>query len=363
MRRALTVAASAGRPARAQPPRGLRAPRRRTARWSPRATTAEPARRTPRSTRSPTLAARGGPRRPTAVVTLEPCNHTGRTGPCSEALLAAGVRAGGARPVRRRPGLDRGSGPAARRRCRGRRRSAGRRGARPQPGLDVLGRARPPLRDLEARHVPRRAQRRGRRHLPLDQQRRRRARDTHALRGRSDVVHGRHRHRAGRRPAPHRARRRRHRPARASGSRCGRSWGCATCRPTGACSTTRPRPSTCAPATPTRRWPTCTRAAATTSSSRAGPHLAGAFLEAGLVDEVIAYVAPVLVGGGTHTVEGLDVPTLAAAHRLDVVDVAVLGDGPDRDVRLRMTPRPRDVPDVPERRLGAYRSDVSGEPE
>lgn len=27
----------------------------------------------------------------TAVVTLEPCNHTGRTGPCSEALTAAGI--------------------------------------------------------------------------------------------------------------------------------------------------------------------------------------------------------------------------------------------------------------------------------
>lgn len=28
----------------------------------------------------------------TAVVTLEPCDHTGRTGPCTQALLAAGVR-------------------------------------------------------------------------------------------------------------------------------------------------------------------------------------------------------------------------------------------------------------------------------
>lgn len=32
--------------------------------------------------------ARGG----TAYVTLEPCNHTGRTGPCAEALVAAGLR-------------------------------------------------------------------------------------------------------------------------------------------------------------------------------------------------------------------------------------------------------------------------------
>lgn len=31
--------------------------------------------------------ARGG----TAIVTLEPCNHTGRTGPCSQALLHAGI--------------------------------------------------------------------------------------------------------------------------------------------------------------------------------------------------------------------------------------------------------------------------------
>src|SRR4051812_32958869 len=31
--------------------------------------------------------ARGG----TAVVSLEPCNHTGRTGPCSHALINAGI--------------------------------------------------------------------------------------------------------------------------------------------------------------------------------------------------------------------------------------------------------------------------------
>jgi diaminohydroxyphosphoribosylaminopyrimidine deaminase/5-amino-6-(5-phosphoribosylamino)uracil reductase len=31
---------------------------------------------------------RGG----TAYVTLEPCNHTGRTGPCTEALIAAGLK-------------------------------------------------------------------------------------------------------------------------------------------------------------------------------------------------------------------------------------------------------------------------------
>lgn len=29
----------------------------------------------------------------TAVVSLEPCNHTGRTGPCARALLAAGIGA------------------------------------------------------------------------------------------------------------------------------------------------------------------------------------------------------------------------------------------------------------------------------
>ena len=37
------------------------------------------------------LAARADVRGATMVVTLEPCNHTGRTGPCSQAILAAGI--------------------------------------------------------------------------------------------------------------------------------------------------------------------------------------------------------------------------------------------------------------------------------
>jgi diaminohydroxyphosphoribosylaminopyrimidine deaminase/5-amino-6-(5-phosphoribosylamino)uracil reductase len=73
-----------------------------------------------------------------------------------------------------------------------------------------------------------------------------------------------------------------------------------------------------------------------------GPHLAAAFLQAGLVDEVVAYVAPVLLGGGTHAVEGLEVPTITDAVRLDVVDVEVVGLGADRNVRLTLTPATRE---------------------
>ncbi len=69
-----------------------------------------------------------------------------------------------------------------------------------------------------------------------------------------------------------------------------------------------------------------------------GPRLAAAFLRAGLVDEVVAYVAPMLLGGGTHAVEGLDISTISDAVRLEVADVAVVGLGGDRNVRITMTP-------------------------
>lgn len=70
-----------------------------------------------------------------------------------------------------------------------------------------------------------------------------------------------------------------------------------------------------------------------------GPTLAGAFLGAGLVDEVVGYVAPMLLGDGIGAVRGLTVPTLVAAHRFDVLDVTTLGEPPDVDVRLVLRPR------------------------
>lgn len=71
-----------------------------------------------------------------------------------------------------------------------------------------------------------------------------------------------------------------------------------------------------------------------------GPTVAAAFLRAGLVDEVVAYVAPMLLGAGRSAVGDLGIGTIADALRLTVSDVAVLGQGTDATVRLTMTPPP-----------------------
>ena len=64
-----------------------------------------------------------------------------------------------------------------------------------------------------------------------------------------------------------------------------------------------------------------------------GPTLAAAFVGAGLVDEVIAYVAPLLLGGAGRPVLGdAGIATLAEGLRLQLVDVTQVGD----DVRLTL---------------------------
>ncbi len=67
-----------------------------------------------------------------------------------------------------------------------------------------------------------------------------------------------------------------------------------------------------------------------------GPTLAGACWRAGLVDRVVAYVAPVLLGAGPAALGDAGVQTIGAALRLDVDDVAVLAG----DVRITGRPRP-----------------------
>ncbi len=69
-----------------------------------------------------------------------------------------------------------------------------------------------------------------------------------------------------------------------------------------------------------------------------GPTLAAAFFRAGLVDEVVAYVAPVLLGTGRNAVADLGIETIADARHLTVTDVAVLeAVGQDTCVRITMT--------------------------
>jgi diaminohydroxyphosphoribosylaminopyrimidine deaminase/5-amino-6-(5-phosphoribosylamino)uracil reductase len=57
-----------------------------------------------------------------------------------------------------------------------------------------------------------------------------------------------------------------------------------------------------------------------------GPTVASAFLAAGLADEVLAYIAPVLLGGGRLALTDIGVPTISDARRLSVCGVERLGD-------------------------------------
>ncbi|MEV5706996.1 bifunctional diaminohydroxyphosphoribosylaminopyrimidine deaminase/5-amino-6-(5-phosphoribosylamino)uracil reductase RibD [Actinoallomurus sp. NPDC052274] len=56
-----------------------------------------------------------------------------------------------------------------------------------------------------------------------------------------------------------------------------------------------------------------------------GPTLAGSFVAAGLVDRVVAYLAPRLLGAGPAALGDAGVATLAEAHHLEIDDVTRIG--------------------------------------
>jgi diaminohydroxyphosphoribosylaminopyrimidine deaminase/5-amino-6-(5-phosphoribosylamino)uracil reductase len=62
-----------------------------------------------------------------------------------------------------------------------------------------------------------------------------------------------------------------------------------------------------------------------------GPTVAAAFLEAGLVDEVLAYLAPALLGRGQAAVGDLGIQTIDQALRLTPHEVTMIG----TDIRIR----------------------------
>jgi diaminohydroxyphosphoribosylaminopyrimidine deaminase / 5-amino-6-(5-phosphoribosylamino)uracil reductase len=73
-----------------------------------------------------------------------------------------------------------------------------------------------------------------------------------------------------------------------------------------------------------------------------GPTLAAAFLAAGLVDEVVTYVAPMLLGAGRSAVGDLGILSIGDALHLDVTDVTVLGGGDGTNVRMTGVVRDRE---------------------
>jgi diaminohydroxyphosphoribosylaminopyrimidine deaminase/5-amino-6-(5-phosphoribosylamino)uracil reductase len=64
-----------------------------------------------------------------------------------------------------------------------------------------------------------------------------------------------------------------------------------------------------------------------------GPTLAGAFWQAGLVDRVVAYLAPALLGSGAAALADAGIGTIADAIRLELTDVTRIGP----DIRLIAT--------------------------
>ena len=66
-----------------------------------------------------------------------------------------------------------------------------------------------------------------------------------------------------------------------------------------------------------------------------GPTLAASFLRQGLVDELLVYIAPTLIGGDRLAVGDIGVTTISQQRRLDITGVDRLGD----DILVTLTPQ------------------------
>ena len=266
--------------------------------------------------------ARGG----TAVVTLEPCNHTGRTGPCTRALLAAGI----ARVViaQREPtGLAGGGADELR-----------------ATGVEVVT----GVLTGEVAHGPLEAwltaQRTGRPYVTWKY--------AATLDGRSAAADGSSRWITGEparadvhrlraevdavlvgvgtvladdpeltvRPDPGRQ------PLRVVLDRSGRT-------PPDA----RVHPALVLDAPPDEALAQLQERGVVSVLLEGGPTLAGAFVREGLVDRVVGYVAPALLGDGPAALGSAAVGNIKDAVRLRLDDVRTFGD----DVRLTLRPRGR----------------------
>ncbi|HEU0100964.1 MAG TPA: bifunctional diaminohydroxyphosphoribosylaminopyrimidine deaminase/5-amino-6-(5-phosphoribosylamino)uracil reductase RibD [Mycobacteriales bacterium] len=264
--------------------------------------------------------ARGG----TAVVTLEPCRHTGRTGPCTQALLAAGVKrvlvacpdptalAGGGAGELRAAGVDVVTGVLEDEVARGPLEAwlAVQRTGRPyvtwKYAATLDGRS--AAADGSSRWItgePARA-------------------DVHRLRGEVDaVLVG-----VGTvladdpeltvRPDPGRQ------PLRVVLDRSGRTPAAA-----------RVHPALVLDTPPAQALGQLKERGVVSVLLEGGPTLAGAFVRDGLVDRVVGYVAPALLGEGPAALAGAGVGNIANAVRLRLDDVTTFGD----DVRLTLRPR------------------------
>ncbi|MET9466382.1 bifunctional diaminohydroxyphosphoribosylaminopyrimidine deaminase/5-amino-6-(5-phosphoribosylamino)uracil reductase RibD [Streptomyces sp. NPDC006544] len=73
-----------------------------------------------------------------------------------------------------------------------------------------------------------------------------------------------------------------------------------------------------------------------------GPTLAGAFVAAGVVDKVVGYLAPVLLGAGPNALADAGIGTLTEALRLRITETVRIG----TDIRVTAVPAVRSAPTV-----------------